>query len=93
MLRRVPASTLRRDAGDFTELVQAHDEPFADAANIPLFLLARALHGTIKVVLQGDGGDEMFAGYRRYALLRWARQWQLWPAALDGSLASDNLSS
>ena len=69
-----------------TELVQAHDEPFADAANIPLFLLARALHGTIKVVLQGDGGDEMFAGYRRYALLRWARQWQLWPAALDAVL-------
>ncbi len=68
------------------ELVRAHDEPFADAANIPLFLLARTLHGSIKVVLQGDGGDEMFGGYRRYALLHWARLWQLWPAVLGALL-------
>src|SRR5260221_55349 len=40
------------------QLVRAHDEPFADAANIPLFLLAKALNGGMKVVLQGDGGDE-----------------------------------
>ena len=45
------------------DLVRFHDEPFADAANIPLFLMARELKGKIKVVLQGDGGDEMFAGY------------------------------
>ena len=67
-------------------LVQAHDEPFADAANIPLYLLARELHGTIKVVLQGDGGDEMFAGYRRYALLRWAHLWRMWPQGVEAAL-------
>jgi asparagine synthase (glutamine-hydrolysing) len=66
-----------------SELVQIHDEPFADAANIPLYLLARELRGTIKVVLQGDGGDEMFAGYRRYAILRAAAQWRRWPRALE----------
>ncbi len=66
-----------------SELVQAHDEPFGDAANIPLYLLARELRGTIKVVLQGDGGDEMFAGYRRYAILRSAALWRLWPHALE----------
>ena len=59
-----------------TQLVAAHDEPFADAANIPLFLLGRQLRGAIKVVLQGDGGDEMFAGYRRYAILRNLPWWQ-----------------
>jgi asparagine synthase (glutamine-hydrolysing) len=64
-------------------LVQAHDEPFGDAANIPLYLLARELRGTIKVVLQGDGGDEMFAGYRRYSILRSAALWRLWPHALE----------
>jgi asparagine synthase (glutamine-hydrolysing) len=64
----------------------AHDEPFADAANIPLYLLARELRGTIKVVLQGDGGDEMFAGYRRYAILRHLRWWRSWPPTLSVAL-------
>lgn len=50
-------------------LVVAHDGPFGDAANIPLFQMARALKGEVKVVLQGDGGDELFAGYRRYEYL------------------------
>jgi asparagine synthase (glutamine-hydrolysing) len=67
-------------------LVQVHDEPFADAANIPLYLLARELRGTIKVVLQGDGGDEMFAGYRRYSILRAAGLWRLWPNRLEAGL-------
>ncbi|MBU3948468.1 MAG: asparagine synthase (glutamine-hydrolyzing) [Proteobacteria bacterium] len=63
-------------------LVRSHDEPFADAANIPLYLLARQLRGSIKVVLQGDGGDEMFAGYRRYAMLRNVAYWRMWPKRL-----------
>ena len=64
-------------------LARAHDEPFADAANIPLYLMCRELSGQIKVVLQGDGGDELFAGYRRYALLRNAHWWRLWPKKLS----------
>lgn len=63
-------------------LAAAHDEPFADAANIPLYLLCRQLGGRVKVVLQGDGGDEMFAGYRRYAILENAAYWRLWPRVL-----------
>lgn len=50
-------------------LAKAHDEPFADAANIPLHLMCNKLNNKIKVVLQGDGGDELFAGYRRYQIL------------------------
>jgi len=64
-------------------LARAHDEPFADAANIPLHLLCKQLGGDIKVVLQGDGGDEMFAGYRRYAILENTAAWRLWPRALS----------
>lgn len=58
-------------------LVRCHDEPFADAANIPLYLLCEELKGSIKVVLQGDGGDEIFAGYRRYNVLAYERTWRL----------------
>jgi len=57
-------------------LIESHDEPFSDAANIPLFLLTRELKGSIKVVLQGDGGDEIFAGYRRYNILSKELFWQ-----------------
>lgn len=63
-------------------LARAHDEPFADAANIPLYLMCRQLSGEMKVVLQGDGGDELFAGYRRYAMLHNANLWRLWPKTL-----------
>ena len=59
------------DLADVIEkLVWQHDEPFSDAANIPLFLLTRELKGTCKVILQGDGGDELFGGYSRYKLMR-----------------------
>ncbi len=57
-------------------LIRCHDEPFSDAANIPLYLLCEQLKGSIKVVLQGDGGDEMFGGYRRYNILSQERLWQ-----------------
>ena len=52
------------------KMVWHHGHPFSDAANIPLYLLSSEVEGKIKVVLQGDGGDELFAGYRRYSLLR-----------------------
>lgn len=58
------------------DLVRHHDEPFSDAANIPLYLLCQKLNGSLKVVLQGDGGDEIFAGYRRYALLSQLSLWK-----------------
>ena len=57
-------------------LVGCHDSPFGDAANIPLYLLCEQLGGDHKVILQGDGGDEVFAGYRTHSLMaiyRWAR--------------------
>ena len=56
-------------------LIDAHDVPFDDAANIPLALLCNALKGDLTVVLQGDGGDEMFGGYPGYALLARADLW------------------
>jgi len=58
------------DVGNLIErLVDSHDMPFADAANIPLALMARQIRAHTKVVLQGDGGDELFGGYGRYRTL------------------------
>jgi asparagine synthase (glutamine-hydrolysing) len=55
------------------KMVHHHDMPFSDSANIPLFLMAQEISATTKVVLQGDGGDEVFGGYRRYVSLRHRR--------------------
>jgi asparagine synthase (glutamine-hydrolysing) len=57
------------------KLVGCHDEPFGDAADIPLYMLCEELKGSIKVILQGDGGDEIFAGYRRYNVFAFERLW------------------
>jgi asparagine synthase (glutamine-hydrolysing) len=47
-----------------------HDDPFADPANIPLYLLSKELKNNVKVVLQGDGADELFGGYSRYGIMK-----------------------
>jgi|HubBroStandDraft_4_1064222.scaffolds.fasta_scaffold74558_2 asparagine synthase (glutamine-hydrolysing) len=56
----------REAAKGFGELLWHYDEPFADSSAIPSFALARAVKGRYKVVLNGDGGDEAFGGYRHY---------------------------
>jgi len=77
-------SVMRIEGSDLHQtllaLAVAHDEPFADAANIPLYLMCKHLTGKIKVVLQGDGGDELFGGYRRYNVMRNRWIWKFLPA-------------
>jgi asparagine synthase (glutamine-hydrolysing) len=47
-------------------LVYHHDQPFGDASAIPTFLLCQLAKAHVTVALNGDGGDESFAGYRRF---------------------------
>ena len=51
-------------------LVWHYDEPFGDASAVPSYAIAALTHQYVTVVLNGDGGDENFAGYDRYFMHR-----------------------
>jgi asparagine synthase (glutamine-hydrolysing) len=56
-------------AATLPRLAEAFDEPLGDEAALPLFLVCEAARRHVTVGLVGDGGDESFAGYERYAAM------------------------
>lgn len=80
--------TVSPDAIDLLpKLVWHYDQPFADSSAIPSFLLAQMTRKHVKVVLTGDGGDELFAGYERFAAARLAEAYRRVPRFVETAAA------
>jgi asparagine synthase (glutamine-hydrolysing) len=67
-------------------LVRHFDEPFADDSAIPVYLLSELARRHVKVVLSGEGGDEMLAGYETYKARRLAAWYARLPHAVGAGI-------
>jgi asparagine synthase (glutamine-hydrolysing) len=61
----------------------AYDEPFGDSSSLATYLLSQHVARDFKVALGGDGGDEVFAGYKKYMVVRLRRPVSFSPALRD----------
>jgi asparagine synthase (glutamine-hydrolysing) len=76
------------DVADLLPRLAWHmDEPTADPAIIPAYLVCREARKQATVLLSGVGGDELFAGYRKHLAHYWAQAYQHVPAGARGLIA------
>jgi asparagine synthase (glutamine-hydrolysing) len=72
-------------------LVEHYGEPYADSSAIPTYYVARETRQHVTVALNGDGGDECFAGYERYAAMRLAERYHRLPSILRDQVINRSL--
>ena len=76
-----------RDMVEAVPLVlSALDEPFADSSAVPTYVVSRETAKDVKVALSGDGGDELFAGYRMYSGEHWHSLYLMIPEFLRSTM-------
>jgi len=77
----------REMIGAVPEILAGLDEPFGDSSAVPTWIVARETVRDVKVALSGDGGDELFAGYRMYKGENWFKRYRFIPRLIrDGLL-------
>ena len=64
------------------DLVRFRDAPVAEPSDIPIYLLARESRKTVKMVLTGEGSDEILGGYPKHVYERYAGNYQMLPGLL-----------
>ncbi len=74
-------------------MARAFDEPFADSSALPVFYLAQMTRQHVTVALNGDGGDESFAGYRRYFAAAKFERYRKFPAMIRAVVGAVAISA
>ena len=77
----------------FPKVLDILDEPFADSSAVPTFIVSRETKRHVTVALSGDGGDELFAGYRMYLGEYWAKHYARIPNVLRDRLIAPLVGS
>src|SRR5262249_3532071 len=72
--------------GSLPSLIWHEDEPIVWPSSISLFFVSRLASEHVKVVLTGEGSDELFAGYGRYQCERWNQKWADRWSVIPGSI-------
>ena len=76
----------QQSADCLSKLVWHFGEPFADPAALPMYILSEEARKKVKVVLAGDGGDELFIGYPRYFACKLMQLFNFFPQSINKTL-------
>jgi asparagine synthase (glutamine-hydrolysing) len=75
------------------DVLASFDEPFGDSSAVPTYVVSRETVRDVTVALSGDGGDELFAGYRMYKGEAWHRRYRHLPRILRSGLLEPAIRS
>jgi asparagine synthase (glutamine-hydrolysing) len=86
--------TIRPDAlGLFAQLMHHMDDPIGDFSIFPTYLVSKLAAGHVKVVLSGDGGDELFGGYETFLAQEKAATWNRFPQWLRQGILEPSIAA